>query len=600
MVSLFDCDENNELLCDKYTYCSSIEVSESESLPSLICLSCVDRLMFAYQFKQQCISSNETLKECLLEFKNVAATLPEKVPIKAETEVITIKQENGVYLQYELPVEEEIEAQWPTKKPEIPQKRGRGRPRKYPNELGEIALSPYNRKKDSKMDSVSQHEQIAVLMSGNIQLKAEPDEDTVDEVDEQVDSPLDDGQVADFTADPDYVPEAEKPSDDEVEPTANDNTLMSIGEDGSLVQVKSLAPPKKGRGRPKKHFVIQQKDDTDEPDEDVLLKETILANSEPIPEHILNPQPKEKKKYPKKKYYYEKTHTCEVCGASFRSNASLQAHIRRHLGIKPFVCNVCGYSCVLNMELRRHMMRHTGVKPYKCRICERRFGDFGSRQKHERLHYGERPYHCSLCGKSFTYSYVLANHMLTHTGEKKYSCEPCNKKFTKAHHLKYHNKVHHKEIYVQQQLEQEAKKQNMNMRQHINITELSGMGVELLGVSADGGTQSIRLVAAGDHHQLMGQDGHTMIDEDGNEIDPSTYTMHQASLDDEDDGENPDDAKNQDQQGQVILPSDIRIQQYTSEAGETTIVCELPGRVKDEGSGEDGGGDEEMGGEEEE
>lgn len=140
---------------------------------------------------------------------------------------------------------------------------------------------------------------------------------------------------------------------------------------------------------------------------------------------------------------------------------------------------MCGYACVLRMELRRHMMRHTGVRPYKCRVCDRRFGDFGSRQKHERLHLGIRPYECPQCGKSFTYSYVLTNHLLTHTGEKNFACEPCNKKFTKAHHLKYHNKVHHKELYLQQQMELEAKR----TRQQMNI---SGLSEVLSGKIVDG------------------------------------------------------------------------------------------------------------------
>ncbi|OWR46572.1 hypothetical protein KGM_210028 [Danaus plexippus plexippus] len=411
MVSLFDWDENNEQLGDKYTYCCGVEVTKNDTLPTLICLNCVDRLTYACQFKQQCLSSNETLKECLEEFLKTSAAVSANKPDEGtETETITIKQENGMLLQYELPVEHDPQVQWTRiiKTPnsavvtKAPGRRKRGRPRKYPNEQGQIEL--------------------------------------------------------DGGDDPDFVPVGEDPDSDH--------------------DIKEEIPVPKKRGRPRKSIQEQPKPKDD--DEDVLLKETIMAFSEPIPEHILNPKPKKKRQQPKRNI-----HVCETCGASFTSNASLQAHIRRHLGIKPFVCSVCGYACVLNMELRRHMMRHTGVRPYKCRVCDRRFGDFGSRQKHERLHMGLRPYQCSLCGKAFTYSYVLANHMLTHTGEKKYSCTPCNKKFTKAHHLKYHNKVHHKELYIQQQLEQEARK----IRQQLNVTNLSGV---LTGQFVDGTLQLIQ------------------------------------------------------------------------------------------------------------
>ncbi|XP_069363052.1 uncharacterized protein [Maniola hyperantus] len=425
MVSLFDWDENNEQLGDKYAYCCGVEVSKDDSLPTLICLNCVDRLTYACQFKKQCLSSNETLKECLDEFfKTSQAVSASKNEEASETETITIKQENGLLLQYELPVEHDPHNTWraanktasSTVVTKAPGQKKRGRPRKYPNEQGKIDY---------------------------------------------------DGGSAD---DPDFAPGADDADSD--------------------TEVKKVAPTPKKRGRPRKKLLESLKPKEEE-GEDMLLKETIMAFSEPIPDHILNPKPKIRKPRPKKKYVYEKTHVCETCGASFTSNASLQAHIRRHLGIKPFVCSVCGYSCVLNMELRRHMMRHTGVRPYKCRICDRRFGDFGSRQKHERLHMGLRPYQCALCGKSFTYSYVLANHMLTHTGEKKYACTPCNKKFTKAHHLKYHNKVHHKDIYIQQQLEQEAKK----IKQQLTVNNLTGV---VTGQIVDGQLQLIQTTSEGE------------------------------------------------------------------------------------------------------
>ncbi|XP_026754276.2 zinc finger protein 391-like isoform X1 [Galleria mellonella] len=519
MVSLFDWDENNEQLGDKYTYCCGIEVKKNDSLPTLICLNCVDRLTYAYQFKQQCLSSNDTLKECLEEFvKSSEAVSAANTSKVTETETITIKQENGLLLQYELPVEHDPQVQWTrtlTKTPssavvtKAPGPKKRGRPRKYPNEQGQIDVSPYQRKKPIP----TQKEPAALttlLASGSLDMKEEP----LDE-----DEPFETGGFDGDDDDPEFNPADAAESETEI-PIENQ--------------------PRKKRGRPRKHPIEKSKL-KEEDGEDVLLKETIMAFSEPIPEHILNPKPK--KKYntsnTKKKYHYEKTHTCETCGSSFTSNASLQAHIRRHLGIKPFVCSVCGYACVLNMELRRHMMRHTGQRPYKCRVCDRRFGDFGSRQKHERLHMGLRPYQCSVCGKSFTYSYVLANHMLTHTGEKKYSCGPCNKKFTKAHHLKYHNKVHHKELYMQQQLEAEAKK----MRQQINVTGLSGV---LQGQIVDGTLQLIQAAPEeGDQEAQMQvvEDQDQIEDSEEKETDRAVASMQAVVLDAEFSVEEEDDSK---------------------------------------------------------
>lgn len=504
MVSLFDWDENNEQLGDKYTYCCGVEVSKNDNFPTLICLNCVDRLTYAYQFKQQCLTSNETLKECLEEFKIsteiVSASNSSKGP--TETETITIKQENGLLLQYELPVEHDPQGQWTrtlVKTPattvvtKAPGPKKRGRPRKYPNEQGQIELSPYQRKKPKTQES--EPEALTTLLaSGSLDLKEEPaDEDH-----------FEDDDLPAVDDDPDFIPGEQDSEPDET---------------------KLTQQQKRPRGRPRKAGEPKTKPKSED-GEDMLLKETILAFSEPIPDHILNPKPKKKPVY-KKRYIYEKTHTCETCGASFTSNASLQAHIRRHLGIKPFVCSVCGFASVMREALKRHMQRHTGERPYKCRICDRRFGDYGTRQKHERLHMGVRPYQCSLCGKSFTYSYVLANHMLTHTGEKKYSCGPCNKKFTKAHHLKYHNKVHHKDLYIQQQLELEAKK----VRQQINVTGLSGV---ISGQIVDGTLQLIHTPS----EEGDGQDGQMQVveeqdpgDESEKETDRAVAGMQAVVLD---------------------------------------------------------------------
>lgn len=71
-----------------------------------------------------------------------------------ETETITIKQENGLLLQYELPVEHDPTSTWTKTLNKYPLKvstpsssvvtkapgpKKRGRPRKYPNEQGQIS-----------------------------------------------------------------------------------------------------------------------------------------------------------------------------------------------------------------------------------------------------------------------------------------------------------------------------------------------------------------------------------------------------------------------------------------------------------------------------
>ncbi|KAJ2941505.1 hypothetical protein O0L34_g14551 [Tuta absoluta] len=293
MISLFDWDENNEQLGNKYSYCCGIEVSKNDSLPTHICLNCVDRLTFSYQFKQQCLSSNEKLMEYLEEFEKtsqqVSTSASTSKPI--ETETITtipyqmVYPENCLILQYELPVKHDPANQWSLASKsnpvvgavvtKAPGANKQGRPRKYRNEQGQIDISPYHRKK-AKATQKEEESLTSLLASGSLDLKQKPGAVDDDNMPLGGDFPEDD---------PDFNP-------------AHD----------SEVEVKKT--PKK-RGWPRKTKDVspkKEKKDDDDGDngEDVLLQETIMAISEPIPDHILNP--KLKKKYPyKKKCNYEKT-----------------------------------------------------------------------------------------------------------------------------------------------------------------------------------------------------------------------------------------------------------------------------------------------------
>lgn len=53
-------------ISDVFAYCTSLEVSVNDGLPPALCRSCVTLLNTLYYFKQQCIRSDETLKQIMI------------------------------------------------------------------------------------------------------------------------------------------------------------------------------------------------------------------------------------------------------------------------------------------------------------------------------------------------------------------------------------------------------------------------------------------------------------------------------------------------------------------------------------------------------
>ncbi|XP_028171072.1 gastrula zinc finger protein XlCGF26.1-like [Ostrinia furnacalis] len=111
-----------------------------------------------------------------------------------------------------------------------------------------------------------------------------------------------------------------------------------------------------------------------------------------------------------------KPFTCEKCAASFYSQVSLYAHIKRvHRNIKPeFKCPTCGYKCSRNVTLKKHIVKHATF-----------------------IH------GCNICGRFYDNSDDLASHQKLHTKEKSI-CFQCNRIFCNEKSLKRHKRETHK------------------------------------------------------------------------------------------------------------------------------------------------------------
>ncbi|CAK5051002.1 unnamed protein product [Meloidogyne enterolobii] len=141
-----------------------------------------------------------------------------------------------------------------------------------------------------------------------------------------------------------------------------------------------------------------------------------------------------------------KFYVCNICGRQYCRKSTLKAHMKNHVGERPFICPICGKHFSQAANLTAHRRVHTGEKPFSCPVCYRPFSQSSSLVTHKRTHTGERPYPCPHCEKAFTDSSTLTKHLRTHTGQKPYSCAICAMRFSQSGNLHRHMKTHTSEI----------------------------------------------------------------------------------------------------------------------------------------------------------
>ncbi|KYN14041.1 PREDICTED: zinc finger protein 678 [Trachymyrmex cornetzi] len=134
---------------------------------------------------------------------------------------------------------------------------------------------------------------------------------------------------------------------------------------------------------------------------------------------------------------------CDICGSLLPTANSLNAHKRRHNGLRPYVCNICGKSYTQSSHMWTHKRFHMGIKPYACEYCDQRFTIKPDLADHVRKkHTRERPFKCDVCNKAFLTGSVFYQHRLIHRGDRRYKCHYCEKAFTRTEALNNHIKIH--------------------------------------------------------------------------------------------------------------------------------------------------------------
>ena len=114
-------------------------------------------------------------------------------------------------------------------------------------------------------------------------------------------------------------------------------------------------------------------------------------------------------------------------------------------------CVLCSFSCSSSSKMLQHViLRHTGEKPFVCPQpqCSKSFTRKFSLHAHLKLHMGDRPFVCTFCPRSFSTNSILTCHLRTHTGERPHACPHCPYRSIQRTGLKVHMKNVHNDVLV--------------------------------------------------------------------------------------------------------------------------------------------------------
>lgn len=133
---------------------------------------------------------------------------------------------------------------------------------------------------------------------------------------------------------------------------------------------------------------------------------------------------------------------CKICNKNFSSVAAFRLHMEGiHYNTRPFVCDHCGKQLKSLTALREHKLVHTEDRPFFCTVCPAAFKNKARLRVHKQTHEDPK-YGCNICGKMLQTRRTWRMHKLVHTDERRFKCDVCGALFKRSKSLKTHLLIH--------------------------------------------------------------------------------------------------------------------------------------------------------------
>eukprot|EP00090_Calanus_glacialis_P029222 TRINITY_DN4688_c0_g1_i1.p1 TRINITY_DN4688_c0_g1~~TRINITY_DN4688_c0_g1_i1.p1 ORF type:complete len:736 (-),score=154.11 TRINITY_DN4688_c0_g1_i1:308-2515(-) len=136
---------------------------------------------------------------------------------------------------------------------------------------------------------------------------------------------------------------------------------------------------------------------------------------------------------------------CEHCGALITAN-NMKQHVRTvhtHKHEKNFACEHCGKEFKYRSELTVHLTHHTGELNFSCSGCAKKFRRAAEARLCEKGHRGIYNFSCNICDYKTHKKHHLDRHMKSHLKSTPFACPICGFKSGRKDNLKQHVEKRH-------------------------------------------------------------------------------------------------------------------------------------------------------------